>query len=409
MAELRLGPLLRYVDGSSATIWVEASRPCTAEVRCADGTGGEARTFQVAGPPLRAGAGDRPDPGHDDRVRGAARRRTRLAAARLRASRPRSSSTPADGRDGRPGHLRLLPLGRAARRREGPGGPGRPRHPRGPHRRGPGRRTPGRPAAARRPGVRGRGLRGHPPLARGPPRPRGPAGRRGRGLRGVHPPLLRVLARPRDPLAAVHRAQLHDLRRPRRHRRLEHQRRLGRRHAGHPVVARADAQRPDVVLGLPAPRQPLARANWPRTPCTRRSARPPTARTSCAPSPPQADADPASVRWSYRRDFGRVPAADGRHPRGPRPRREEPRDARPGRGSSGCASRRWTEPGSYDHLLIGTSLPWLLPPLIHDAEALERGAVPGRTGRALGAVRGEAAPARPIWSTGRRSRRRSRR
>ncbi|MEV2227977.1 alkaline phosphatase D family protein [Streptomyces phaeochromogenes] len=49
MAGLRLGPLLRYVDGSSATIWVEASRPCTAEVRCPDGAGGESRTFQVAG------------------------------------------------------------------------------------------------------------------------------------------------------------------------------------------------------------------------------------------------------------------------------------------------------------------------------------------------------------------------
>ncbi|MDN3020524.1 alkaline phosphatase D family protein [Streptomyces sp. S.PB5] len=49
MAELRLGPLLRYADGSSATVWVEASRPCTAEVRCADGAGGEARTFQIAG------------------------------------------------------------------------------------------------------------------------------------------------------------------------------------------------------------------------------------------------------------------------------------------------------------------------------------------------------------------------
>ncbi|WP_369246288.1 alkaline phosphatase D family protein [Streptomyces sp. R41] len=49
MAELRLGPLLRYVDGSSATFWVEASRPCVAEVRCADGARGEAHTFQVAG------------------------------------------------------------------------------------------------------------------------------------------------------------------------------------------------------------------------------------------------------------------------------------------------------------------------------------------------------------------------
>lgn len=49
MAKLRLGPLLRYADGSSATVWVEASRPCTAEARCADGAGGETRTFQVAG------------------------------------------------------------------------------------------------------------------------------------------------------------------------------------------------------------------------------------------------------------------------------------------------------------------------------------------------------------------------
>ncbi|MFC8243722.1 alkaline phosphatase D family protein [Streptomyces chartreusis] len=49
MAELRLGPLLRYVDGSTATVWVEASRPCVVRVRGADGSGGEARTFQVAG------------------------------------------------------------------------------------------------------------------------------------------------------------------------------------------------------------------------------------------------------------------------------------------------------------------------------------------------------------------------
>ncbi|XUL87825.1 alkaline phosphatase D family protein [Streptomyces galilaeus] len=49
MANLILGPLLRYADGSSATVWVEASRPCTAEVRCADRAGGTARTFQVAG------------------------------------------------------------------------------------------------------------------------------------------------------------------------------------------------------------------------------------------------------------------------------------------------------------------------------------------------------------------------
>ncbi|WP_432165128.1 alkaline phosphatase D family protein [Streptomyces sp. bgisy031] len=49
MARLRLGPLLRYVDEASATVWVEASRPCTAEVRCADGSSGRARTFQICG------------------------------------------------------------------------------------------------------------------------------------------------------------------------------------------------------------------------------------------------------------------------------------------------------------------------------------------------------------------------
>lgn len=49
MSGLRLGPLLRFADGTSATVWVETSRPCTAEVRCADGARGESRTFQVAG------------------------------------------------------------------------------------------------------------------------------------------------------------------------------------------------------------------------------------------------------------------------------------------------------------------------------------------------------------------------
>ncbi|MEV8015386.1 alkaline phosphatase D family protein [Streptomyces sp. NPDC086554] len=49
MARLRLGPLLRYVDGSTATVWVEADRPCTAEVRCADGAKGTAHTFQIDG------------------------------------------------------------------------------------------------------------------------------------------------------------------------------------------------------------------------------------------------------------------------------------------------------------------------------------------------------------------------
>lgn len=52
MTGLRLGPLLRYVDGESAgtaTIWVETDGPCTAEVRCEGGAYGSSRTFLIAG------------------------------------------------------------------------------------------------------------------------------------------------------------------------------------------------------------------------------------------------------------------------------------------------------------------------------------------------------------------------
>ncbi|MBQ1094148.1 alkaline phosphatase D family protein [Streptomyces sp. B93] len=49
MANLRLGPLLRHTDSATATVWIEASRPCAAEVRCPDGAHGTARTFQIAG------------------------------------------------------------------------------------------------------------------------------------------------------------------------------------------------------------------------------------------------------------------------------------------------------------------------------------------------------------------------
>ncbi|MFF2203580.1 alkaline phosphatase D family protein [Streptomyces sp. NPDC058145] len=49
MAELCLGPLLRCTDGSCATVWVETSEPCRVQVRCSDGAGGTAPTFQIAG------------------------------------------------------------------------------------------------------------------------------------------------------------------------------------------------------------------------------------------------------------------------------------------------------------------------------------------------------------------------
>lgn len=82
----------------------------------------------------------------------------------------------------------------------------------------------------------------------------------------------------------------------------------------------------------------------------------------------EADREPASVRWSYRRDFGRV-----------RVLMLDSRAARVleegNRSMLNPGEARWLRdqaldtPGSYDHLLIGTSLPWLLPHLVHDAES----------------------------------------
>jgi hypothetical protein len=49
MAELRLGPLLRYVDEDTATVWIEADRPAAATVACEDGATATDRTWQIAG------------------------------------------------------------------------------------------------------------------------------------------------------------------------------------------------------------------------------------------------------------------------------------------------------------------------------------------------------------------------
>ena len=95
-----------------------------------------------------------------------------------------------------------------------------------------------------------------------------------------------------------------------------------------------------------------------------------------------ASGDPASVRrgadreadggpgvmWSYRRDYGRV--------------RLLMIDSRCGRVLQeghrqmvGDAEFAWieaqTEDGDFDHLLVGTSVPWLLPRALHDIEAAD--------------------------------------
>lgn len=93
----------------------------------------------------------------------------------------------------------------------------------------------------------------------------------------------------------------------------------------------------------------------------------------------QADADPASVRWSYRRDFGRVRVVmlDTRAARVLDEKNRRMID--PGE-AQWLREQALDSPGSYDHLLIGTSLPWLLPPLIHDAETWNAALCEGKRG-----------------------------
>ena len=62
-ARLLIGPLLRRVVDTRATIWVETSAPAVVTVRTADGaTGTRAHLLRVR-PPLRARGGGGADPG----------------------------------------------------------------------------------------------------------------------------------------------------------------------------------------------------------------------------------------------------------------------------------------------------------------------------------------------------------
>ncbi|WP_371796310.1 alkaline phosphatase D family protein [Streptomyces sp. NBC_01718] len=98
----------------------------------------------------------------------------------------------------------------------------------------------------------------------------------------------------------------------------------------------------------------------------------------------EADADPTRTRWSYRRVFGRVRLLMV-DTRAARVLDEERRSMLDDKEAHWVREEALADPGSYDHLLIGTSLPWLLPPLIHDAEewdaALCRGERGGPDGR----------------------------
>lgn len=80
-----------------------------------------------------------------------------------------------------------------------------------------------------------------------------------------------------------------------------------------------------------------------------------------------ADADPAYTRWSYRRDFGRTRLLMI-DTRAARVLDEQKRAMLDPDESQWLREQALDDPGGCDHLLLGTSLPWLLPHLIHDAE-----------------------------------------
>jgi hypothetical protein len=91
----------------------------------------------------------------------------------------------------------------------------------------------------------------------------------------------------------------------------------------------------------------------------------------------RADAETDGAQWSFRRDFGgvRLVVIDSRASRVLKP------DAR---SMLDEAEWRWVEQtatGDRDHLLLGTSLPWLLEPGMHELEAWNEAVAEGAWGR----------------------------
>ena len=382
MAQLLLGPLLRYVSDTEATIWVETDAPCEVDV-----LGRTTGTFTIAGHHYALVILDGLDPGstlpYEVRLDGDAR----LAAARRRlspvrrphpqprrqrcgspsaraASRSRTASRTRSRKDDDPrgrevdALLALVQRMRdAAHRRSGP--------------------TPfcmlGDQVYADEVSPDDRALH-----RVAPPRSRRPAGRRGRRLRGVHGAVPRELERPCPALAAVDRLQRDDLRRPRRPRRLEHLRHVDRPDAREAVVGGAHPRRVHVLLDLPAPRQPLARPALRRPDLLRGAGgrrRLRAARARLRP-PQRATRSPARAGAS-RRDFGRTRLVmlDSRAGRV----LTEGRAPDAVRRASGSGPRTAAS-GDFDHLVIGTSLPVMLGPGMHHLEAWNEAVCDGAWG-----------------------------
>ena len=173
------------------------------------------------------------------------------------------------------------------------------------------------------------------------------------------------------------------------------------------MVARPDRRPACVVLGLPAPGQPVAGGARRRRAVAagrrapgRRRARPDRGRSTRSPTAPTSSRRPTGgasratsatqAGWS-----SSTPAPPACWTPDHRSMLDDERDG---------VARRASCRAAFDHLLIGTSLPFLLAPGLHHLEALNEALRRGRVGQA--APRGSARSCgRPsTWSTGRRSR-----
>ena len=375
--QLVLGPLLRYVGTSTATVWVETDAAATVEVLGPPGehvprrtgtttpsswsrTSSPARPRRTTCGSTGAASGRPPTAGpspRSERASGSGRRGS--SSARAASARPSARRTRCRPTEHPQGIGSRCAVGLRAAPAAGV------------------RRLAGRAGPDGRPGLRRRGAardaRVHP---RAPGRRRA-AGRVGRRLRGVHPALPRVVVRPRHPLAAVDGAVDDDLRRPRGQRRLEHLAGLGRRDARAAVVGRPDHRRLHVVLGLPAPRQPLAAGAGRGGDVRRRCSSDDDAGPRLREFARKWDRESAASRWAYYRDFGRLAAARDRLAGRSR---AQPTDGgtwstpRSGTGSPSMPAAPSTTWSS------STTLPVVLPHGIHHLEAWNEAVCAGRWG-----------------------------
>ena len=167
------------------------------------------------------------------------------------------------------------------------------------------------------------------------------AARRGhRRLRGVHAALPRGVDRPADPLAALHRALGDDLRRPRRHRRLEHVAASGSRRCAPPTGGTARVVGGFMSYVLYQHWGNLSPDALEEEEIYRQVRRPATAATLLREYAFKCDREVEGARWSYCRDVGSHAGRDDRLARRPRAHAGQAQHGRRRASGTGSPSTR---------------------------------------------------------------------